>query len=213
MRTLLLCTSLLISACALSSHAIALDARGTAGGAVGAAGGAVGGAAGAVGGAAGAVGGVAGSAVGAVGGAATGAVGGVGGVASGVGGGTSGSTTGAIGGSLGTGTRAVGNTVGSFGAPSTSTRSLATPTEGPASTAPRSWRRSWTLAPPRKLKRLLYLPIEKLYRRKPKQIRELLVRLDRDSLRTLRTSCRQVLAAPRSFTYEHVQVCKVALSM
>jgi hypothetical protein len=135
-----------------------------------------------------------------------GRVGAVGGVASGVG-----STTGAIGGSLGTG--AVANTVGSFGAPSTSTRSLATPTEGAASTASRSSRRSWTLAPPRKLKLLLYWPINKLYGRKPKQIRELLVRLHPDSLRTVRSTCRQVLAAPRSFMYEHVQACKVALSM
>ena len=37
-----------------------------------------------------------------------------------------------------------------------------------------------------------------------------LSKLDRDLLRTIRSSCRQVLAAPRSFTRQHVQVCRIA---
>jgi hypothetical protein len=108
-----------------------------------------------------------------------------------------------------------GGFLGGFGAPSPAARSLAAPSQAPARTAPQasSRLRSWTLAPPRRVSTLLYFPIESLYRRKPWQIRELLVRLDRDQLRALRVSCRQVLAAPRSFTYERVQVCRVALSL
>jgi hypothetical protein len=227
MRNLLFAASLLISTCSLSSLVAALDVGGAVGGAVGAAGGAVGGAArgaaGAVGGAAGAVGGAAGNAVGAVGGAARGAVGTVGGIAGGaaaavggvaagtVGGAISG--TGAIGrsvGTVGSTPTSTGGLVGSFGAPATASRSLAAPSEGSASLASR---RSWMLAPPRKVNTLIYFPVESLYRRKPRQIRELLVKLDHDLLRTIRTSCRQVLAMPRSFTREHVQVCRIARSL
>ncbi|HEX2431914.1 MAG TPA: hypothetical protein VHK03_14270 [Aestuariivirgaceae bacterium] len=232
MRNLLLAASLLISAGSLSSLAVALDVGGAVGGAVGAAGGAVGGAAGAVGGAArgavgavggavGAVGGAAGNAVGAVGGAASGAVGAVGGIAGGAAGavggvaGTAGravgGTTGTIGQSVGTvGSTATstGGFVGSFGAPATSSRSL-----GSTTAASPSSRQRWTLGPPRKVNTLVYFPVESLYRRKPRQIRALLVKLDRDLLRTIRSSCRQVLAAPRSFTRQHVQVCRIARAL
>jgi hypothetical protein len=240
MRNLLLVTSLLVSACSLSSLAIALDVGGAVGGAAGAAGRAAGGVAGAAGqaagGAVGTVGSAAGSTVGAFGGAANSAAGAVGSVARGTGavvgsiagtvsGATSG-TIGAVGGTIGAGTRAVGSTVGStapstgglfgsFGAASTATRSLAAPSDGPASTAPRAAIpfRSWMLSPPRKVYTLVYFPLESLYRRKPRQIRRLLARLDRETFRAVRTSCRQVLAAPRSFTYERVQVCKIARSL
>jgi hypothetical protein len=66
------------------------------------------------------------------------------------------------------------------------------------------------LVAPRKLIAVPYVPLERFYRRKPRQIRKLLGRLDRDTLRAVRISCRQVLALPRNFTYEHVQVCQVA---
>ena len=72
---------------------------------------------------------------------------------------------------------------------------------------------SFVPVPHRKFTALVYLPLEKLYRRKPERIRELLVRLDPDLLRAVRTSCRQVLAAPKRFTYEHVQVCRVARAL
>lgn len=214
MRNLLLAASLLISAGSLSSLAVALDVGGAVGGAVGAAGGAVGGAAGAVGGAAGnavgAVGGAASGAVGAVGGIAGGAAGAVGGVA-GTAGRAVGGTTGTIGQSVGTvGSTATstGGFVGSFGAPATSSRSL-----GSTTAASPSSRQRWTLGPPRKVNTLVYFPVESLYRRKPRQIRALLVKLDRDLLRTIRSSCRQVLAAPRSFTRQHVQVCRIARAL
>lgn len=200
---------------------------GAVGGAVGAVGGVAGSAAGAIGGAvgAGAIGGVAGSAAGAVGGVARGAGTAMGGVA-GTAGDAIGSSIGTVGRAAGTASAPAASALGSqptsgggflggFGAPSPAARSLAAPSQAPARTAPQasSRLRSWTLAPPRRVSTLLYFPIESLYRRKPWQIRELLVRLDRDQLRALRVSCRQVLAAPRSFTYERVQVCRVALSL
>ena len=207
---------------------------GAVGGAAGAVGGAVGGAAGAVGGA---VGGAAGAVGGAVGGAAGGAARAVGGVAKGAAGavgnvarGATGTATGAIGGT----TAAVGQAVatgapstrsttssragallGNFGAPSPVSRSLTAPPQGPDSTAAYATTRppSFVPVPQRKFTALVYLPLEKLYRRKPERIRELLVRLDPDLLRAVRTSCRQVLAAPKRFTYEHVQVCRVARAL
>ena len=217
-------------------------AGGAVGGAAGAVGGAARGAVGAVGGAVGAVGGAAGNAVGAVGGAASGAVGAVGGIAGGAAGavggvargavgavgGIAGGAAGAVGGVAGTAGRAVGGTTGRSG------RALgrsAAPRPRPvvslgASGHPQlpavrwvpplpspSSRQRWTLGPPRKVNTLVYFPVESLYRRKPRQIRALLVKLDRDLLRTIRSSCRQVLAAPRSFTRQHVQVCRIARAL
>jgi len=190
-------------------------------------GGAAGNAVGAVGGAArgtvGAVGGAARGAVGTVGGAARGAIGTVGGIAGGaasaVGGAASaagsavGGTTGTVGRSVGTVGATVGSTTastGSFGA-ATASRSLASPSEGPGFAQPSASQQRWSLVPTRRFNTLVYFPIEKLYRRKPRQIRELLVRLDPETLRSVRTSCRHVLAAPRGFTREHVQVCRIAL--